>query len=255
MIIIKTAKEIDGMRASGAIMKEIFLFLKKAIKPGVSTKQIETWCVEIMTKYGAIPTFKGYNGFPGAVCVSVNDTILHGIPSDSIICVEGDIVSVDVGVTLNGYITDACRTFEVGKVSDIAHKLVVTTKECFFKGVSVVKPDATIGDIGAMIAKHGHLAGFTLTRDFVGHGVGTLLHEDPAIPNVGIAKSGPKLKEGMTIAIEPMLNEGKVALYIDPFDHWTVRTVDARLSAHYENTLVVTSNGYELLTQEDEEVR
>ncbi len=252
-IIIKSPREIALIKKAGSILADTFDYLKVHTRAGISTKELDKLAESFIRSHGGIPTCKGYEGFPGAICISVNDTLLHGIPSKSIILKDGDIVSYDICVTYEGYIADACRTFPVGEISSEAKRLLDTTKKCFFEAVKLVKPGVHLGDISQKIYETGTSAGYTLTRDYGGHGVGREMHEDPFVLNYGEKGTGPILKKGMVIAIEPMLNEGKVELYtLD--DGWTVKTLDGKLSCHYENTIAITDDGYEILTLEKGEV-
>lgn len=252
-IIIKSPREIALIKKAGSILADTFDYLKVHTRVGISTKELDKLAESFIRSHGGIPTCKGYEGFPGAICISVNDTLLHGIPSKSIILKDGDIVSYDICVTYEGYIADACRTFPVGEISSEAQRLLDTTKKCFFEAVKLVKPGVHLGDISQKIYETGTSAGYTLTRDYGGHGVGREMHEDPFVLNYGEKGTGPILKKGMVIAIEPMLNEGKVELYtLD--DGWTVKTLDGKLSCHYENTIAITDDGYEILTLEKGEV-
>ena len=252
-IIIKSPREIALIKKAGSIIADLFDYLKVHTRAGISTKELDKLAESFIRSHGGIPTCKGYEGFPGAICISVNDTLLHGIPSKSIILKDGDIVSYDICVTYEGYIADACRTFPVGEISSEAQRLLDTTKKCFFEAVKLVKPGVHLGDISQKIYETGTSAGYTLTRDYGGHGVGREMHEDPFVLNYGEKGTGPILKKGMVIAIEPMLNEGKVELYtLD--DGWTVKTLDGKLSCHYENTIAITDDGYEILTLEKGEV-
>ena len=252
-IIIKSPREIALIKKAGSILADTFDYLKVHTRAGISTKELDKLAESFIRSHGGIPTCKGYEGFPGAICISVNDTLLHGIPSKSIILKDGDIVSYDICVTYEGYIADACRTFPVGEISSEAKRLLDTTKKCFFEAVKLVEPGVHLGDISQKIYETGTSAGYTLTRDYGGHGVGREMHEDPFVLNYGEKGTGPILKKGMVIAIEPMLNEGKVELYtLD--DGWTVKTLDGKLSCHYENTIAITDDGYEILTLEKGEV-
>lgn len=252
-IIIKSPREIALIKKAGSILADTFDYLKVHTRAGISTKELDKLAESFIRSHGGIPTCKGYEGFPSAICISVNDTLLHGIPSKSIILKDGDIVSYDICVTYEGYIADACRTFPVGEISSEAKRLLDTTKKCFFEAVKLVKPGVHLGDISQKIYETGTSEGYTLTRDYGGHGVGREMHEDPFVLNYGEKGTGPILKKGMVIAIEPMLNEGKVELYtLD--DGWTVKTLDGKLSCHYENTIAITDDGYEILTLEKGEV-
>lgn len=247
MIIIKSPREIELIKKSAQILIEVFDFLEIFIKPGVSTGAINREVERIITKHGAYPTFKGYGGFPYAACVSKNDTLIHGFSSFKDILKSGDIVSVDIGATLNGYVSDACRTYLVGEVAEDVKALVKTTEESFFEAAKLIKPGVHLGDISHAIQKYCEERGYSLPKDYSGHGVGLHLHEDPSIPNFGKSGTGPLLKEGMVLAIEPMVNMGSDKTYVLG-DQWTVKTKDGKMCAHYENTLVVTKEGCAILT-------
>lgn len=248
MIIVKSPREIELMRVAGKVIAKVFKEIESFIKPGVSTLDISSEAERIILEAGCIPTFKGYGGFPGAICVSVNDTLVHGIPSNKIILKEGDIVSLDVGATYKGYCGDACRTYLVGTCTSETKRLVTTTEESFFEAMKYAKPGNKIGDISAAIQKYNEDRGYSLPREFTGHGTGRHLHEDPSIPNYGMPGHGPILKKGMTIAIEPMVTMGKRYVRILK-DGWSVVTRDGKPSAHYENTILITEDGYEILTK------
>ena len=248
-ISIKSPREIAFMKLAGEIVSEVFALLRVHTKPNVSTYELDQLVGKYIRSRGGIPSSYHYEGFPGNICISVNETLIHGIPSKKIILKEGDIVSYDVMVTYNGYVADACRTMPVGKISDEAQRLIDVTKSCFVNAVKLVKPGVHIGDISSIISETAHENGYTVTDMFTGHGVGREVHEDPYVPNVGLKGHGPILQKNMTIAIEPMVNQGKVDLEIDR-DGWTVKTKDRKLACHYENTVVVTSSGYEILTLE-----
>ena len=248
MIIIKSPREIELMKKAGRVVALVFEGIKDKIVPGISTQDVADMCEKIIRDNGAYPTFLNYGGFPGAVCVSVNDEIVHGIPSKKRILRDGDIVSVDVGATLNGYIGDACRTYPVGICSTNALKLIQVTEESFYKGLSYARPGARLGDISHAIQEYCEANGYSIVREYTGHGVGAHLHEDPYIPNYGAAGTGPVLKEGMTLAIEPMVNEGHFGIRVLK-DGWTAKTKDGKLSSHYENSIVITKDGYEILTK------
>ena len=235
------------MRVAGQVIAKVFKDIIPFIKPGVSTKQIADEAERIILEAGCIPTFKGYGGFPGAICVSVNDTLVHGIPSSKIILKEGDIVSLDVGATYKGYCCDACRTYPVGTITAEAKRLIETTEESFFECLKYAKAGAHLGDICYAIQKYNEDCGYSLPREFTGHGTGRLLHEDPTIPNYGIEGTGIILREGMTLAIEPMVAQGSNKTRTLS-DGWTVKMKDGKLSSHYENTIVITKDGYEILT-------
>ncbi|HAK41582.1 MAG TPA: type I methionyl aminopeptidase [Clostridium sp.] len=220
--------------------------IEKVIKPGITTAEIDKIAEEFILAQGAIPSFKGYGGFPGSICASVNDVVIHGIPNDTVL-VEGDIISVDCGAILNGYHGDAARTFPVGSISKEAQHLIDVTKESFFKGIEKAVVGNRLTDISAASQKHAESFGYSVVRDFVGHGIGTSMHEDPQVPNYGTAGKGPKLVHGVVLAIEPMINMGNYKVKIKP-DGWTVVTSDGKLSAHYENTIAITNDGVEILT-------
>ncbi|MDY0345517.1 MAG: type I methionyl aminopeptidase [Bacilli bacterium] len=247
MIIVKSPREIVLMREAGQVVAKVFERLETIIRPGISTQVIADEAEKIIRSHHASPTFLGYNGFKGAICVSVNDTLVHGIPNKHHILKEGDIVSCDVGATLKGYVGDACRTYPVGKISKEAARLLRITEESFFKAVALIKPGIHLGDISYAIQTHNEDNGYSLPRDYTGHGIGQSLHEDPYIPNIGVPNTGPVLKEGMCLAIEPMVSSGDPEVVVMN-DGWTVKMKDGSLSSHYENTVVVTSTGYEILT-------
>lgn len=254
MIIIKSEREIELMAKAGQIVSSVFKNLKEVIRPGLTTAYLDSLAEKIIRDQGAIPTFKGYGGFPGAICISINDTLIHGIPSENIILKEGDIVSLDVGATYQGYCADACRTYPCGKVSDEAKRLMLVTEQSFWYGIKFAKIGGHLGDISHAIQEYNEKNGYSLPREYTGHGIGTHLHEDPSIPNYGRANHGPILEEGMCLAIEPMVAQGKPYTRVLP-DEWTVKMRDGKLSAHYENTIALTKNGIRVLTTyEGEEI-
>lgn len=248
MIIIKSPREVELMKKAGRVVALVFEGIKDKIKPGLSTQDVADMCEKIIRDNGATPTFLNYYGYPGAVCVSVNDELVHGIPSKKRILRDGDIVSVDVGATLNGYVGDACRTYLVGICMENAKRLVKVTEECFFEGMKFAKPGNHLGDISHAIQVHAESNGYSLPREYTGHGVGSSLHEDPYIPNYGPAGTGPILKEGMCLAVEPMVAEGHFAVRVLK-DGWTAKMKDGKLSSHYENSIVITKDGYDILTK------
>ena len=250
MIIIKSDQEVDLMRESGKVTGFILKELENFIKPGISTADINGFVEDTIRKIGMIPTFKGYCGFPASACVSINEEVVHGIPDKKRILKEGDIVSVDVGSTYKVYVSDAARTYPVGKVSDIAQKLMDATRDSFFAGLEFCKVGYRLSDISHAIQVKAESEGFSVIRDFVGHGVGQEMHEEPQIPNYGKAGRGPRLAKGMVFAIEPMICEGGYDVRTLSND-WTVVTLDGKLSAHYENTVVITDGEPELLTLAD----
>ena len=235
------------MQKAGRITAEALLVAKEAIKPGVSTWEVDKKVKQFIEKCGAIPSFLGYGGFPGSACISLNNQVIHGIPSRSVIISEGDIVKVDVGARFRGYNGDSARTFPVGKVSDEALKLISVTEGSFWEAMKVARSGNRVGDIGAAIEGYVISNGFSVVRDYVGHGVGEQLHEDPQVPNYGRAGRGPRLYSGMTLAIEPMINVGGPEVKVLK-DGWTVTTLDGSLSAHYENSVAITDGDPILLT-------
>jgi methionyl aminopeptidase len=247
MIIIKSDQEIDLMRESGKVTAYILKELENVIKPGISTADVDKFVEDTIRSHGMTPTFKGYGGFPASACVSINEEVVHGIPNKKRIIHEGDIVSVDVGSTYRGYVSDAARTYPVGKVSAAAQKLIDVTRESFFEGIKYCKVGYRLSDISHAIQKKAESEGFSVIRDFVGHGVGQDMHEEPQIPNYGRPGRGPRLAKGMVFAIEPMICEGAYDVETLSND-WTVVTLDGKLSAHYENTVVITDGEPELLT-------
>ena len=247
MIIIKSDEEIDLMRESGKVTAFILKELEDFIKPGISTADIDRFVEDTIRGNGMIPTFKGYGGFPASACVSINDEVVHGIPDKKRIIKDGDIVSVDVGSTYKGYVSDAARTYPVGKVSDIAQKLIDVTRESFFAGLEFCKVGCRLSDISHAVQVKAESEGFSVIRDFVGHGVGQNMHEEPQIPNYGKAGRGPRLAKGMVFAIEPMICEGGYDVKTLS-NNWTVVTLDGKLAAHYENTVAITDGEPELLT-------
>lgn len=247
MIIIKSEEEIELMRISGKVTAFILSELESFIRPGISTADIDKFVESTIRSNGMIPTFKGYGGFPASACVSINEEVVHGIPDKKRILKEGDIVSVDVGSTYKGYVSDAARTYPVGTVSDAAKKLMDTTRESFFAGLEYCKVGNRLSDISHAIQVRAESDGFSVIRDFVGHGVGQNMHEDPQIPNYGKPGRGPRLAKGMVFAIEPMICEGTYDVETLSND-WTVVTLDGKLSAHYENTVVITDGEPQLLT-------
>lgn len=246
MIILKNHNEISKMRKAGKIVGETLLLLEKEVKPGVTTANLDRIAEEFITKHGAKPSFKGLYGFPSSLCISVNDQVIHGIPGDYSLQ-EGDIVSIDCGACIEGFHGDAARTFPVGNVSVEAQKLIDITRESFFEGIKFAREGNRLSDISHGIQSYVEAAGFSVVRDFVGHGIGREVHEDPNVPNFGKCGKGPKLLEGMVLAIEPMVNAGTYKVKTLR-DRWTVVTADKSLSAHYENTVAILSDGPEILT-------
>ena len=246
MIIIKNNNELDYMRQSGRIVAETLLLIENNIKPGITTKELDRIAEEFIIKQGAKPSFKGMYGFPSTLCISINDQVVHGLPGAYKLR-EGDIVSVDCGAVFQGFHGDAARTFPVGEVSQEALRLIEVTKDCFFEGIKFAQVGNRLTDISHAIQMHVENSGFSVVRDFVGHGIGKNLHEDPEVPNFGPAGKGPRLREGMVLAIEPMVNVGSCKVQTIS-DGWTVVTKDRSLSAHYENTIAILPDGPEILT-------
>lgn len=246
MIIIKNHKEIELMRKAGRIVAETLLLVGENVKPGITTAELDSIAEEFITKHGAKPSFKGLYGFPASLCISVNEQVVHGIPGGYVLK-EGDIVSVDCGAELDGFHGDAARTFAVGNISDEAKKLIQVTEESFFRGIELARVGNNLTDISHEIQSYIEASGFSVVRDFVGHGIGKNVHEDPEVPNFGRPGRGPKLVAGMTLAIEPMVNIGTYRV-TTLGDDWTVISADKSLSAHYENTVVILPDGPEILT-------
>ena len=247
MIIVKNSEQIALMKKAGVITAEALLVARDAIKPGVSTKEIDTKIRRFIEKCGAVPSFLGYGGFPGSACISINDEVIHGIPSANVIIKDGDIVKVDVGARYRGYNGDSARTFPVGKVSDEALKLISVTERSFFEALKFVREGYRVGDIGEAVENFVISNGFSVVKSYVGHGVGANLHEDPEVPNYKHSIKGARLRQGMTLAIEPMVNEGTEEVKVKK-DGWTVLTKDGRMSAHYENTVLITATDPLILT-------
>lgn len=246
MIILKSAKELERMRQAGKIVYLTHQELKKVIYPGITTKELDRVAESVIKKYGATPSFKGYNGFSGSICTSVNEELVHGIPGKRKLA-EGDIISIDIGACYEGYHGDSAWTYPVGKVSPEAERLLEVTEASLYRGLEQAKPGARIGDIAHAVQTVAEEAGFSIVREYVGHGVGQSLHEPPSVPNYGTAGKGLRLKQGMTLAIEPMVNAGKrFVRTLD--DGWTVVTTDGSLCAHFEHTVAITDEGHEILT-------
>ncbi len=247
MISVKSEEEIELLRESNLLVGKTLGEMAKHVRPGVSTLELDRIAEEFIRSHGAEPGFLGYGGFPNSLCISVNDVVVHGIPSAKCILKEGDVVSIDCGTLKNGYYGDSAYTFEVGEVSEEVHKLLVTTKESLYKGIEKAVAGMRIGDIGHAVQSHCEAAGFSVVRELVGHGVGRNLHEDPQVPNFGRMGQGVKLKEGMVIAIEPMINLGEKQVYIEN-DGWSIRTRDGKPSAHFEHTMAIGKHGADILS-------
>ena len=247
MIIIKSRQEIELMREAGKVTALILAELGNVIKPGISTLDIDRFVEKVVKEHHMTAAEKGYCGYPANVCVSVNEEVVHGIPSRKRLLREGDIVSVDLVVEHKGYMADAARTYAVGRVSEVASRLIETAEKAFFNGVGFAREGCRLSDISHAIQTTVESAGFGVIRDFVGHGIGSEMHEDPQIPNYGRPGRGPRLQRGMTLAIEPMITQGSYEIDVLA-DDWTAVTVDGGLAAHYENTVVITDGEPELLT-------
>lgn len=249
MISVKSPKEIEKMRKAGLITGGALVAAGEAIHAGMTTKELDTVVRKYITSHGAKPSFLGYGGFPGSACISINDVVIHGTPGPQVIK-DGDIVSVDVGAYIGGFHGDSCKTFAVGEVSEEAKALMKSTEESLYLAISMVKPGVRLGDLGAAIQKYNEDNGYGVVREFVGHGVGRDLHEDPEVPNFGKAGHGVRLQAGMVIAIEPMITEGSPKVKVMG-DGWTTKTADGKLSAHFEHTIAVTETGCMILTKPD----
>ena len=246
-VSIKTAREIELMRQSARLLEDVFASLEAAVRPGISTKEIDRLGEKLIREHGCEPNFLHYNGYPASICVSVNDEVVRGIPHNAHILQEGDIVSLDAGLIYKGYHSDMARTFGVGEISEEAKKLIQVTRQSFFEGIKMAKPGNHLYDISNAIDSYVTPHGYGIVRDLVGHGIGTKLHEDPQVPNFAQKKRGLLLRAGMTLAIEPMINMGRADVeWLD--DDWTVVTEDGSLSAHYENTILITDGEPEILT-------
>ena len=247
MITIKTEEQIALMRESGKLTKNVLDLIGREIKAGMTTKQLDKLAYDYIMSCGAYPSFLGYSGYPASICASIDQMVVHGIPSDNDVIRDGQIVSIDVGVVYNGRQGDAARTFMVGEVSPLKKKLVKVTEECFFKAIENLKDGSPIGNIGHAVQTHAEANGFSVVRALVGHGIGQEMHEDPSVPNYGKKGTGIRLKKGMALAIEPMINQGTANVKVMR-DGWTVKTLDGKLSAHYENSVLVTDMDPVILT-------
>ena len=246
-VTIKSNREIEIMREAGKILADVYEELIEQVKPGMSTYEIDQLGEKLICKHGCVPECKGYEGYPAAFCVSVNDVVVHGIPRKDVIVQEGDIVSLDTVLSYKGYMADAARTIAIGEISKEAQQLIDVTKQCFFEGLKYAKAGNHLNDISTAIGQYAEKFGYGVVRDLVGHGIGKDMHEDPQIPNFPQKRRGIKLQPGMTLCIEPMINAGdwRVA-FMD--DEWTVVTDDGSLAAHYENTVLITDGEPEILT-------
>lgn len=246
MIILKTRREIEIMRKAGRLVAESHELVRRHIKPGVTTKELDRLVEEFLRSRNAIPTFKGYNGFPFSICTSINEEVVHGFPSDRELK-DGDIVSVDIGATFEGYVGDSAKTYLVGEVDEEKKHLVEATRQSFYEGIKFARTTYRLSDISHAIQAYAESKGLSVVRDFVGHGIGKNMHEEPQVPNFGKPGKGPRLQEGMVLAIEPMINAGTYNVRILE-NNWTVVTVDGKPSAHYEHTVAITDGEPELLT-------
>lgn len=245
-ITIKSPREVELMRQAGKVVAQAKARLAEAVRPGITTRELDQIAEQEIRRCGAKPSFKGYRGFPATICVSINDEIVHGIPGDRVIR-DGDVVSLDVGAIVGGFHSDSAFTVGVGAVSQEARRLIEATREALKIGISQARAGARVGDIGAAIQQYAEGLGYSVVRQYVGHGIGRALHEEPQVPNYGVPGRGPLLRKGMTICIEPMLNMGTWET-VQMDDGWTVKTADGSLSAHFEDTLLITENGAEVLT-------
>lgn len=247
MIIVKSPREIEAMRRAGAIVGQFFEEITRHVLPGVATLQLEEIAEEYVAKHGVKGAFKGYLGYPANLCTSINEEVVHGIPSGTRVLREGDIVSIDFGVVLNGFYGDAARTYAVGRISPESENLLKATERALGKGIGASLPGNRLGDVSSSVQEEAEGAGFSVVRDFVGHGIGKALHEEPQVPNFGTAGIGPKLLPGMVLAIEPMINEGGHEVEVLP-DGWTVVTRDRNRSAHFEHMVAITTEGNRILS-------
>ena len=252
MICVKSNKEIEKMRKAGKITAGALVAAGEAIRPGMTTAELDKVVHRYITSHGAKPSFLGYGGFTGSACISINDEVIHGIPGPRVIK-DGDLVKIDVGATKDGFVGDCAATFIAGTATEEAKRLVEVTRQSFFEGIKFARPGCRVSDIGAAVQKYVEANGFSVVRDYVGHGVGAVLHEDPEVPNYGVPGHGPRLVKGMTIAVEPMVCAGGYAVRVLDND-WTVVTVDGSMAAHYENSLLITDGEPELLTVCEEEI-
>lgn len=247
MIVLKTTRELELMREACRISAEALKLAGQAVEPGVTTGEIDKLAYDFIVKSGAKPNFLGYGGFPATACISINDEVIHGIPDPKRVIREGDLVSIDLGAAIHGFNGDNAATFAAGKLSPEAQRLSDTTRESLYEGIKVAVAGGRVGDIGSAVQKYVEARGYSVVRDFVGHGVGAKLHEDPNVPNFGTPGRGVRLLPGMTIAIEPMVNQGVYGVKTMP-NGWTVKTLDGKLSAHFEHTVAITKDGPVILT-------
>jgi len=249
-MVLKSPAEVETMHRANAVVHEVLRTVRQTAAPGVTTLELDQLAEGIIRERGGTPAFKGYRGFPASLCTSVNDEIVHGIPSAAVRLKDGDILSVDCGVVVDGYVGDAAITFGIGEITESAERLMEITLKCLEDAVEQVRPGNRLGDIGAAVQQRAESAGFGVVRDFVGHGIGSSMHEDPQVPNYGLPGSGPVLKPGLVLAIEPMITEGSWRVRVDD-DGWTARTEDGKLSAHFEYSVAVTDDGRRVLGLEE----
>jgi methionyl aminopeptidase len=247
VIVCRSAAELAQMREAGRLVADVLTQLSAGVKPGISTADLDDIAERIIRAAGGTPAFKGYHGYPATICASINDEVIHGIPSGRRVLREGDIISIDVGASLNGYFGDSAVTLPVGRVDEEAERLLRVTEESLYKAIEQVRPGARVSDIGHAVQRHVEAHGFSVVREFVGHGIGQEMHEEPQVPNYGDAGRGPRLAEGMVLAIEPMVNAGRPAVKVLS-DGWTAVTKDRSLSAHFEHTVAVTAGAPWILT-------
>jgi methionyl aminopeptidase len=253
MVVCRTKEEIEKIRRAGRIVAEVLRDLREMAQPGVTTRELDRYAEAKIRARGGIPTFKGYRGFPASICTSINEEVVHGIPSDRKLC-AGDIVGIDCGVTLDGYVADAAITVPVGEVSEEVQRLLRVTEEALYRAIEQARVGNRLYDISYAVQSYAEAHGYSVVRDFCGHGVGRQMHEDPQVPNFGTPGRGLRLRPGLVLAIEPMLNMGTYEVEIAD-DGWTVRTVDRKLSAHFEHTIAITERGPIILTALDSESR
>jgi methionyl aminopeptidase len=246
MVIRKSRNEIEKMRRAGLVVAETLRDLRRMVEPGITTRELDAYAEKRIRSTGAYPTFKGYRGFPASICASVNDEVVHGIPSQRKLR-EGDIIKIDCGATLDGYVGDAAITVGVGSISLEIEKLMEITRESLFQAVKKMVPGNRLYDVSYAVQEYVELRGYTVVREFCGHGIGQKMHEDPQVPNYGRPGTGPKLKEGWVLAVEPMVNAGTHDVHVLP-DGWTVKTKDGKASSHFEHTIAITENGPQVLT-------
>jgi methionyl aminopeptidase len=247
VIVCRSVAELERMRTAGRLVGEVLTQVTARVAPGVSTAELDEVAEALITGAGAIPAFKGYHGYPATICASINDEVIHGIPSGRRVLTEGDVISIDVGASVDGYFGDSAITLPVGRVSEEAATLLRVTEEALYRAIACVRPGGRVSDIGHAVQQHVESYGFSVVREFVGHGIGQKMHEDPQVPNYGEPGRGPRLAEGMVLAIEPMVNAGKPTVKVLA-DGWTAVTRDRSLSAHFEHTVAVTADGPWILT-------